>query len=528
MRSRFRSSNKISVDRMSIRLILILTAFLWVALPGTASAQDNAALSFDEIITALNAKLPNRYFKDKPMVVDYVIKQIRQRLIDDTFTPDWEKRLRAQGANDELISVAREYSAKAYPLLSVDPSSGSLAAAFYLSSRFGFCSKLVSLEGIVESFDSDGELVLSVGGKNLRVYFVQSDLPEEFREALQLSLFRKGTPLRVWVHYCGSGGFANLAHVVHGNYAKLFNRLPSDPSPGAVEDIGLGRLRLAEIDRLLESAYSDAISEFYSEFAPGVPVGPRSEFETTAEYNSRIARLAQLKHQQRAGFIRIVLSHTGKLVEERLQLTTRRYVRRVAASLQSYDADAQMYDVRVEGCDETLSLEIAPVSARSLKSNFDDAVLFQDLYLIELDGSWELGSGRIWLYFEDQRFLVRGYGLCDVTLAPTSAPSKKQVDDSPTSAPSKIISGGVVNGKAINLVKPPYPAAARAVRASGAVNVQVTIDEKGSVISAVAVSGHPLLRAAAVEAARASTFSPTLLMGVPVKVEGVLVYNFQP
>jgi len=86
----------------------------------------------------------------------------------------------------------------------------------------------------------------------------------------------------------------------------------------------------------------------------------------------------------------------------------------------------------------------------------------------------------------------------------------------------------VVNGKATNLVKPPYPAAARAVRAAGAVNVQVTIDESGNVISASAVSGHPLLRAAAVSAARSSKFSPTMLSGQAVKVTGVIVYNFVP
>ncbi|HVE57705.1 MAG TPA: TonB family protein [Pyrinomonadaceae bacterium] len=93
---------------------------------------------------------------------------------------------------------------------------------------------------------------------------------------------------------------------------------------------------------------------------------------------------------------------------------------------------------------------------------------------------------------------------------------------------SRTINGGVINSKATNLVKPPYPAAAKAVRASGAVNVQVTIDEQGNVISASAVSGHPLLRAAAVQAARASTFSPTLLSGQPVKVTGIIVYNFVP
>jgi periplasmic protein TonB len=106
------------------------------------------------------------------------------------------------------------------------------------------------------------------------------------------------------------------------------------------------------------------------------------------------------------------------------------------------------------------------------------------------------------------------------TATPTPKPTEKPVP--------KTVSGGVVNGKATNLVKPPYPAAARAVRASGAVNVQVTIDESGNVISASAVSGHPLLRAAAVQAARSSKFSPTMLSGQAVKVTGVIVYNFVP
>lgn len=92
----------------------------------------------------------------------------------------------------------------------------------------------------------------------------------------------------------------------------------------------------------------------------------------------------------------------------------------------------------------------------------------------------------------------------------------------------KTVSGGVLNGKATSLPKPPYPPAARAVRAAGAVSVQVLISESGSVISANAVSGHPLLRAAAEGAARGARFSPTLLSGQPVKVSGVITYNFVP
>ncbi len=90
----------------------------------------------------------------------------------------------------------------------------------------------------------------------------------------------------------------------------------------------------------------------------------------------------------------------------------------------------------------------------------------------------------------------------------------------------KVINGGILNGKAISLPKPPYPAAAKAVGVSGSVTVQVLIDENGDVVSATAVSGHPLLRAASVEAAQGAKFSPTKLSGIPVKVSGVITYNF--
>jgi periplasmic protein TonB len=104
-------------------------------------------------------------------------------------------------------------------------------------------------------------------------------------------------------------------------------------------------------------------------------------------------------------------------------------------------------------------------------------------------------------------------------------------DDEPPPPPAvkpkpKTISGGVLNGKATSLPKPGYPPAAKAIRASGAVSVQVLIDESGRVVSASAVSGHPLLRAAAVSAAQGARFSPTLLSGQPVKVSGVITYNF--
>src|ERR1700752_1009422 len=114
----------------------------------------------------------------------------------------------------------------------------------------------------------------------------------------------------------------------------------------------------------------------------------------------------------------------------------------------------------------------------------------------------------------------------------TTAPAKVQIADEPPppevkpTPPRAPISGGVLNGKAISLPKPAYPPIARAAHASGTVVVQVLIDENGSVVSAHAVSGHPLLQAAAVGAAKQARFSPTKLSRQPVKVTGVIQYNF--
>lgn len=115
--------------------------------------------------------------------------------------------------------------------------------------------------------------------------------------------------------------------------------------------------------------------------------------------------------------------------------------------------------------------------------------------------------------------IISGPTKVDVAEAPPPPPPKP----TPPKAP---ISGGVLNGKAVRLVQPPYPAIARSARASGQVRVQITIDENGNVISATPVSGHPLLQGAAVSAARSSKFTPTKLSGMPVKVTGVIIYNF--
>lgn len=121
------------------------------------------------------------------------------------------------------------------------------------------------------------------------------------------------------------------------------------------------------------------------------------------------------------------------------------------------------------------------------------------------------------------------------TTTPTSTPNNNPTTPTPTQTPQttptprgtpRTIAGGIVNGKARRLPKPAYPASARAVGARGGVNVRVLIDERGNVVSARAVSGHPLLRGPAASAARRAKFNPTTLSGQPVKVSGIITYVF--
>ena len=84
----------------------------------------------------------------------------------------------------------------------------------------------------------------------------------------------------------------------------------------------------------------------------------------------------------------------------------------------------------------------------------------------------------------------------------------------------------VLNSQALSLPPPSYPQIARSIRVQGTVIVQVLIDEKGNVLSAKATSGHPLLIPEAQKAALRARFSPTVLGDQPVKVQGVITYNF--
>lgn len=148
-------------------------------------------------------------------------------------------------------------------------------------------------------------------------------------------------------------------------------------------------------------------------------------------------------------------------------------------------------------------------------------------YQVELrktDNTWRVMNGVVKTEDGDTIRVVPSVTIREV-------PSNTNIPSPPISSDPRArgaISGGVLNGKAISLPKPIYPSAARTVKASGDVVVRVLVDEDGSVINAQAISGHVLLRPAAVAAARQAKFTPTKLAGKPVKVTGIINYTFTP
>jgi TonB family protein len=156
---------------------------------------------------------------------------------------------------------------------------------------------------------------------------------------------------------------------------------------------------------------------------------------------------------------------------------------------------------------------------------------------VKLQGVYqnEPSTGEVYAFVRGRRFVNLIYIRADKDTprgnvaweaVQKSVTIEKPAADAPSSLPNNVVSGGLLNGKAIRLPKPVYSSFARHGGASGLVVVEVTIDEQGDVTSATAVNGHPLLRKESEQAARGAKFTPTLICGQPVKVTGTISYYF--
>ena len=130
------------------------------------------------------------------------------------------------------------------------------------------------------------------------------------------------------------------------------------------------------------------------------------------------------------------------------------------------------------------------------------------------------------------RVTYKDYEQGHVDIRITDAEDGGEIEDAtkqkPTTTPltKNEIRGASLNSRAIELPKPVYPEAARSAGIRGTVKVSVTVDERGNVTEAEAIEGPKELREAAVEAARRARFDPPRVHGAPIKIDGVLTYEF--
>lgn len=130
------------------------------------------------------------------------------------------------------------------------------------------------------------------------------------------------------------------------------------------------------------------------------------------------------------------------------------------------------------------------------------------------------------------RVTYKDYEQGHVDIKITDADDGGEIDDAndkrPTTTPltKSEIRGASLNSRAIELPKPAYPETARLAGIHGTVKVSVTVDERGHVTDAEAIEGPRELREAAVEAARRARFDPPRVHGAPIKIDGVLTYEF--
>lgn len=204
----------------------------------------------------------------------------------------------------------------------------------------------------------------------------------------------------------------------------------------------------------------------------------------------------------------------------------------VKTAAQLFEARAKVTVPYVTNIAHKLGLNRPPNEEQCLTVGGRTAAGFRMSGLLE----GEPTTAEIYTVVLGQRLLHLVHVRNDKDEAPGAAAWKTLLDtlkvEGPAEAPSEgeqvkqIVAAGVLNGNVIKKPQPRYPQDAKAARAQGTVMVRIVVDEAGNVASAQAISGHQLLRSASEDAARRAKFQPVTLCGQPVKVSGVITYNF--
>jgi TonB family protein len=160
------------------------------------------------------------------------------------------------------------------------------------------------------------------------------------------------------------------------------------------------------------------------------------------------------------------------------------------------------------------------------KDPWKDDAKFQELKI-------ELATGSLLEPKRDRFPQLRVFGSVDagIALEPSGAspsrPTCSSAEESFDSPEVVRIPSEQLYAKAKERPLPPYPVLAKIARVESTIVVEVLVSKAGDVICARSLSGHPLLKAAAVAAALKWRFEPVEVAGNPVKAVGTIGLNFK-
>jgi len=157
---------------------------------------------------------------------------------------------------------------------------------------------------------------------------------------------------------------------------------------GGVQDIRQAAARLAELHRQLDQVDKDTAKELENETASKANREPKGEFETTEQYDARIAKAYEVEEKLREKFKRLRDSRRAEVTRRIRDMTKMKFTRPAEARLGRYDADTQVFPLVISAkTDETYQLFVPRAEAKDLKDNFEQAekMITSSLYL-DFDG----------------------------------------------------------------------------------------------------------------------------------------------
>ena len=258
-----------------------------------------------------------------------------------------------------------------------------------------------------------------------------------------------------------------------------------------------------QLGQVLLTARARADAEAEREVNGKIRTGTKDEFETTAEYNARSRKAARLLAEARARWEQTLSKEIIETDRKLRQILARRYVAKINAFLDPYDADAGAFTLIVDDPDDPVfSLPVPRDEARELKANLEEAVF---------EGVFQLSAAAPSLRPVPHLIAVRATSRGKVYQTAARIAALK---------PTR---------KALFLQRPDpvYTEVARRNNVSGTVRLRILLRADGMAKVLRVVKGLPDgLTERAIEAAERVKFRPAERDGRPVSSVITLEYNF--